>query len=282
MEAEWMGDKAEVNREGKASVFTDLFQIPRYAAKLVQDIHPGFEAMETDIAIVTLHSVLLHEPYNDLGLLVKNRLLLVAEAQSTWSVNVLVRMLIYLAMTYHNYIKKDQLHIYGSKKIVLPQPEFYIIYTGRRKNCPASLSLSKEFFGGSNSIDLRAKVLSNAKKCGISGQYIRFCHVFDEQIRKHGKTRLAMEETLRICREKDVPKEYLEERAKEVKSIMMTLFSQEEAMNAYGRKCREEGREETQLSNIRTLMRNMRLNALEAMNALAIPQEEQQRLYPMV
>ena len=43
---------------------------------------------------MTIHNVLLDQCYNDLGFLVGNRLLVLAEAQSTWTVNILVRSLL--------------------------------------------------------------------------------------------------------------------------------------------------------------------------------------------
>ena len=40
-------------------------------------------------------------------------------------------------------------------------------------------------------------------------QYVRFCHVFNEQVKLYGRVREAVEETIRICLSKDVLKEYL-------------------------------------------------------------------------
>ncbi len=41
-------------------------------------------------------------------------------------------------------------------------------------------------------------------------------------------------ETIRICKDQNVLKEYLQNREKEVMSIMMTLFDQEYAVERYG------------------------------------------------
>lgn len=41
-------------------------------------------------------------------------------------------------------------------------------------------------------------------------------------------------ETIRICKDQDVLKEYLQRHEKEVVSIMMTLFDQEYAVERYG------------------------------------------------
>ena len=68
----------------------------------------------------------------------------------------------------------------------------------------------------------------------IIGQYIIFCHVFDAQTKKYGRTREAAMETLRICRDRNVLKDYLKKREKEVFNIMIELFNQEYAVQAYG------------------------------------------------
>ena len=75
----------------------------------------------------------------------------------------------------------------------------------------------------------------------IIGQYIIFCHVFDAQTKKYGRTREAAMETLRICRDRNVLKDYLKKREKEVINIMIELFNQEHAVQAYGNSMQEKG-----------------------------------------
>ena len=230
--------RPKAKRTGKDSVFSDLFRIPHYQWKMVKALHPEWDLAEEEIRLLSLHSVLLNRPYNDLGLLVRNHLLILVEAQSTWSVNVLVRILLYLASTWHSYIKENKLYLYGAKAIRLPVPELYVIYTGKRKNCPETLSLAEEFFQGSSAIDLKVRVLTQPDPKNIIGQYIRFCHVFDEQASSLGLTSEAIEETIRICQNESILADYLQQRRQEVVTIMMTLFHDEELMDAYGEECR--------------------------------------------
>ena len=75
----------------------------------------------------------------------------------------------------------------------------------------------------------------------IIGQYIIFCHVFDAQTKKYGRTREAAMETLRICRDRNVLKDYLKKREKEVINIMIELFNQEYAVQAYGNAMEKKG-----------------------------------------
>ena len=44
--------------------------------------------------------------YNDLGFSVGNRLMVLAESQATWTVNIIIRALMYLIQTYHEYFKR--------------------------------------------------------------------------------------------------------------------------------------------------------------------------------
>ena len=249
---DWLTNDSRPKRKGKDSVFCDLFNIPRYATEITQALHPELSITEHDITLVSLSTVLMVRPYNDLGILVKNKLLLCSEAQSTWSLNVLVRMFMYLAETYHRYIQSHkEMNLYGSKKLVLPIPECCVIYTGNDKNVPDELSLAEEFFNNHSHLDLRVKVLTKPGTGNIIQQYIRFCHIFDDQIRLHGRTKQSIENTIRICQDEGVLADYLSERSKEVENIMKTLFSQEEATERYGNACREEGKIEIVLAMLK-------------------------------
>ena len=128
-------DDVKVNRKSKDSVFTDLFDHPEYLIQLYRVLHPeDTESDESDLTVVTLDSLMLREQYNDLGFMVGNRLMVLVEAQSTWSVNIVVRFFLYLADTYRKYINRNPgLRLYSSKKLDLPRPELYLIYTGKRK-----------------------------------------------------------------------------------------------------------------------------------------------------
>lgn len=65
--------------------------------------------------------------YNDVGFMVGENLLILTEVQATWTENIAVRILIYLIVTYQDYIKKTKQNVYKSKKIRLPKPEMYVI-----------------------------------------------------------------------------------------------------------------------------------------------------------
>lgn len=222
-------------RKIKDSVFTDLFQNKKYLLQLYQALHPeDTEVTEDALADITIKHVLIDGDYNDLGFSVSNRLMVLVESQSTWTYNIIIRALMYLVQTYHDYFKRTNQNLYGSKKVTMPKPELYVIFTGDRKKVPDTISLSKEFFVGEKiSIDAEVKVLYQENENDIIGQYIIFTKIYNEQRKLHGATKKAILETIRICKDRNVLKEYLESREKEVVDMMMTLFDDEQILKAY-------------------------------------------------
>ena len=238
--------KSDIKATSKDSVFRDLFGDRKYALQLYQAIHPeDTNVTESDISNVTIKNIFTNQEYNDLGMTVREKLLLMLEAQTNWSVNIIIRIFLYLAHTWNEYIEATSQNRYGSKKLSLPKPEFYVIYSGNRKSGPEWIRLSDEFFEGSSQyLDVNVKVLYGDGKDDIITQYVNFTKVYNEQVRLHGKTRNAVLETIRICKDKNVLKQYLLEREKEVIDIMMALFDQQKAVEQFGYEMKEEGRAE--------------------------------------
>ena len=240
-------EEAKAKRTAKNSVFLDLFQDKSYLLKLYQTLHPeDTMATEDSLTDVTITNVLTDNLYNDLGFIANNKLMILVEAQSTWTVNILVRVLLYLAQSYHEYFQRTCQDYYKSRKVKMPKPELYVIFTGNKGRKPDKISLSKEFFEGADiDIEVKAKVIYESDTDDIINQYIIFCKVFNEQTKKHGMTQKAVTETIRICKDRNVLKEYLLDREKEVVTIMMSLFDEEQIMKSFIRSERHDEARET-------------------------------------
>ena len=251
-------DTKIMKRTIKDSVFTNLFQDKKYLIQLYQALHPeDKEVTEDKLTDVTIENVLTDNIYNDLGFMVGNRLLILVEAQSTWTVNIIIRALMYLIQTYHNYFERTKQSLYKSKKVQIPMPELYVIYTGDRKTKPSEISLSKEFFDGKECcLDVKVKMIYDGKEGDIINQYVIFTKVCNEQIALYGRTQKSVLEAIRICKDRNVLREYLESREKEVVDIMMVLYDEEEIMRSYLESERHEVRlEATYEANIKTAKR---------------------------
>ena len=240
-------EEVMAKRTAKNSVFLDLFQNKSYLLKLYKTLHPeDTTATEDSLTDVTITNVLTDNLYNDLGFIANNKLMILVEAQSTWTVNILVRILLYLAQSYHEYFQRTSQDYYKSKKVKMPKPELYVIFTGNKGRKPNKISLSKEFFEGADiDIEVKAKVIYEGDTDDIINQYIIFCKVFNEQTKQHGMTQKAVTETIRICKDRNVLKEYLLDREKEVVTIMMSLFDDEQIMKSFIRSERHDEARET-------------------------------------
>ena len=261
---EKMGEEV-VKYTVKDSLFTNLFRKKKYLIQLYRALHPeDTEATEEDLHDVTVSNVLVNDIYNDVGFRIGSTLLILIESQSTWTVNIIFRALMYLVQTHREYFKETKQDVYKSKKLKMPVPELYVIYTGKRKDRPEEISLSKEFFDGKEiCLDVKVKMIYDGKEGDIINQYVRFTKVCNEQVSLYGRTRKAIKETIRICKDQNVLKEYLESKEQEVIDMLMELYDQEEVMRAYVESERYEAAEKAEkTANKKTAQRLLMMGKL--------------------
>lgn len=225
-----------MKRTIKDSVFTNLFQDKKYLLQLYKALHPeDTDITEDKLTDITIKNVLTDNIYNDLGFIVREgKIVILVESQSTWTMNIIIRALMYMVQTYHDYFDRTKQNLYKSKKVKLPIPEIYVIYTGDRKTRPSEVSLAKEFFEGEQScIDVKVKMIYDGEDGDIINQYVIFTKVCNEQIAIHGRSQKAVMEAIRICKDRNVLAEYLGSKEKEVVDIMMVLYDEQEVMKSY-------------------------------------------------
>ncbi len=231
-------------RKSKDSVFVNLFADTENVLKLYRDLHPDdIDITSEDISIKTLESVIVNTVYNDLGFLVKDKLIFLIEAQSIWNANITLRMLIYLAETYQRYLHDTEQSEHLSSRVKIPKPELYVVYSGN-KNVPDEVSFSEDFFNGDSPVDIKVKVLHDTSNITIYGQYIGFCKVFDEQRKIYRNKIECIRETLRICAEKGYLVEFLKKHESEAVSMMSLLFDEEYQREQYDKAVRKAVRAE--------------------------------------
>ncbi len=277
-----MKEKKNVKYTIKDSVFTSLFREKKYLLQLYQALHPeDKETKEEDLTNITIENVLMNGQHNDLGFMAGDRSLILAEAQTTWTMNIIVRALLYLAQTYREYLDEKNADLYGSVKVRLPRPELYVIYTGEREERPKTASLTEEFFQGEEcALEVKVKMLygdDSWKDVGydeerdIINQYIAFTKVYNEQRKLNGRTKETITETIRICKDRNLLKEYLESREKEVRDMMFTLFDEERLREIHdasiareaAEKATKEAARETERATIEKMIKKGKLTAEE-------------------
>lgn len=239
--------------------------------QLYRTLHPeDTEVTEDELKDITIKNILVDACYNDLGFTVGDKIMILTEAQTTWTMNIIIRALMYLAQSYHEYFERRNANLYGSKKVKLPKAELYVIFTGKRVNKPEYVSLSKEFWGGEKcAIDVKVKMIYDGKDNDIISQYVTFTKVYDEQVKLYGRTREAVTNTINICKDRDVLKDYLSSREKEVVDMMMTLFDEEQVMRAYVESERKEAAKKASVISAIEIYQEMGLPVSETIKKVA-------------
>ena len=144
--------------------------------------------------------------------------------------------------------------------------------------------MSKEFFDGRDiCLDVKVKMIYDGKEGDIINQYVRFTKVCNEQVSLYGRTRKAIKETIRICKDRDVLREYLESKEQEVLSMLMELYDQEEVMRSYVESERFEAENATKIQMAREMIHGneplekiIRYSGLSRETVLEIQKEELQ------
>ena len=235
-----------IKRTYRDNLFTAMFSEVEYILLLYQALHPEDKTTtEAEIDNVTISNVVTNNFYNDLGFTVNGKMIILVEAQSSWSVNIAIRSVIYLMSSYKNYVAENKINLYGSKKADLPKPELYVIYTGKRGDKPDTISLAKDIFNCEDScIDATIKVIYDSKKGDIINQYRAFITILTEQINIYGLTKKALAETIKICKNENILKKYLTKHEQEVITMFDFLFDQDYVKSVYEEELKEEGRKE--------------------------------------
>ena len=112
-------------------------------------------------------------------------------------------------------------------------------------------------------MDAEVKVLYQENEKDIVGQYIIFSKVYNEQRKLYGVTKKAITETIRICKDRNVLKEYLENKEQEVVDMMMTLFDDEQILKAYAKDIQETTVRETARETAMNLIRKGKMSLEE-------------------
>ncbi len=266
----------------KDSIFTFIFQDAKNRRELYLALHPeDTDVTEEECELVTLQNVLLTGIFNDLGILVRDTLIILMEAQSTFTLNITLRILIYLAKTYKEYVEEHKYNLYGTKPVSIPRPELYMVYVGEPRELPEELRLS-DLYGGNGDVELKVRVLRDSGEKNILDQYIRMCGICGEQRKKHGKSEDAANGILRACFEEGILTPFLEKWEREVRDIMITLFDQEYATRMFEWEAEERGQRTGYANALRDLMASTGWPLEKALTALNVPEPDRRTYREML
>ena len=223
------------NHRYKDSVFADLFGEDRNAKKNFLALYNALYATNYHSTSILKNIRLKQTMYmsfaNDVSYLVDNKIIVLAEHQSTVNPNMPLRCLEYVTRLYEHIQNPRDRYSRTLKKI--PIPAFYVFYNGVEK-LPAKqiLKLSDSFIMQSETVNLELVVkLINInydkdshilKSCEPLEQYSLFVDAVRRHIavdKEHG-----FENAIKECIKNNILREYLQRKSREVINMLIAEY----------------------------------------------------------
>ena len=239
------------NRKYKDSVFTDLFGSDRDGKKNFLDLYNALSGSDYKLEEVSLERKVIEQALyktfnNDVSWDINGRLIVLVEHQSTVNENMPFRCLEYVTRIYEGIVPVKQR--YAEKVFKIPNPDFYIVYVGKKELPPEQeLRLSDAFFEkDSSKLELVVKVknctdpklLPISKTCDILKEYCLFIEIVEQNYNRLFPKK-SFKKAIEIAMERGILTDYLDRKSREVINMLRAKYSykddiavkQEEARN---------------------------------------------------
>ena len=240
-------DVLTANRMYKSRIFAMLFSDRNELLKLYNAIN-GTSYDDPDLLQVnTLENAVYMSMQNDVSFIIDMRLNLY-EHHSTYSPNLPVRYLLYVADVYSDYTK--DMNLYGTKAVKLPTPRFVIFYNGQAEQPDRKEVKLSELFSipdADPSLELKAVMLNINK--GHNRKLMETCRTLQDyaeytfRVREYAAEMpldLAVEQAITECISEGILADFLRKNRAEAKKVSIYEYDEERHM----RQTREEGMEE--------------------------------------
>ncbi|MBO5483281.1 MAG: Rpn family recombination-promoting nuclease/putative transposase [Spirochaetaceae bacterium] len=230
------------NRNYKDSVFVDLFAKDITAKNnfisLYNALHESnLDPTTTTVDPVMLEKVLYMKYYNDIAMLIDNKIVVMAEHQSTVNENMPFRMLEYIARVYEKLIESK--NKFGKTLVKIPIPEFYVFYNGE-DDFPLEKTLrlsdafvlpDKKYFCNNNfPLEITVKVINiNISKhnpvlikCKALEEYSKLVELVRLNIKN--KINKPITSAIKKAMKAGLLKNYLPRKSTEVENMLLTEY----------------------------------------------------------
>lgn len=168
-------NRVRANRKYKDTVFRILFSDKEHLLSLYNAVSGKTYTDPEQLQIVTLENAVYMGMKNDLAFIIDTNLFLY-EHQSTYSANMPLRDLFYIANEYQKLVDKKSL--YSSKLQKIPAPKFLVFYNGTEEMEDSRTEyLSAAFENLTGEPDLELKVLTLNINIGHNQELLEQCTV---------------------------------------------------------------------------------------------------------
>ncbi|MGF7109502.1 Rpn family recombination-promoting nuclease/putative transposase [Treponema pedis] len=227
---------SKTNRQYKDSVFVDLFANDEKAKERFLDLYNALHGTNLPLSVpveqLRLDNVMYMSIVNDVSCLVDNKIIVLAEHQSTINENMPLRCLEYIARLYEKVQAPTDRYL--RKLSPIPAPEFYVFYNGLEEYPEkTTLKLSDAFAEKQDKPQLELTVTVFNINKGKGAEVLHRCKPLDEyslfveEVREQQKldSENGFTNAVKMCIEKGILKEYLQRKSREVINMLVAEYN---------------------------------------------------------
>lgn len=250
--------KQKANRLYKSRLFVMIFENKEKLLELYNAVS-GRNYEDPDLLeINTLDNAIYMSMKNDISFLIDARLSLY-EHQSTYSPNLPLRFLLYLADLYSDMTYDTNL--YGSKMIKIPAPRFVVFYNGQQEQPDRRILKLSDLYTKEDEHALELEVLMLNINKGHNRELLEASHTLWEYAEYTGRVReyarkdtieRAVERAVSECIQEGILKEFLEKNKAEAMKVSIYEYDEERHI----RQEREDAWEEGEQAGEKKILKN--------------------------
>lgn len=252
----------------KDTLFRCYFSQKKYLLALLNTLLKTNSTDENEIELNTLDGLFFSkEGKNDISCSFQNRYLVLIEHQSTMNENMPLRCLFYVAELYKNIISPFKNKIFHEKSIMIPRPEFFVLYNGITKvDDIVTMKLSDSFDVGENiNLELIVKQINinegsnetEIENCKPLNDYCKFINRMKKNIYNGLTIDDSLKETSQFCLNNNVMTDFILDYRRELSGMYWFEYDAEADRIERERelaKERNEGIKQGKLSTIKNLL----------------------------
>ena len=224
------------NRKYKDSVFTDLFGSDKDGKKNFLDLYNALAGTDYIMENITLERKIIEQTLyktfnNDVSWEIDGKLIVLIEHQSTINGNMPFRCLEYVTRIYEGIVPVKKR--YAEKVFKIPNPDFYVVYVGKKKlPKEQELRLSDSFYKkDSSKLELVVKLkncsdsqmLPISRNCDILKQYCQFIEIVERMYNKKSPKR-SFKKAIETAISQGILSDYLDRKSREVINMLCAKY----------------------------------------------------------
>lgn len=234
-----MEKNSYVNRTYKDALFKKVFKDKQAILDLYNAIRKTHYTDAEAVHVNTIDRVVFLGMENDVSFIIDD-ILNIYEHQSTQNRNMPIRGLLYLVELYKDYIRENELDLYGNRRIQLPKPIYLVFYNGTEEQPDYEEIYLKDAFREtelpySDFLDFKAVMLNInyghnkelMERCRPLKEYAIFVDMIRKNLDKGMKIQQAAHKTVEKCLEKGILKDILLKEKGEIEDMITICYDEE-------------------------------------------------------